>query len=478
MKSAAWLFSGTMIGRALRAFILIYSARVLGADSWGAFSLGLSLSAVFTILSDMGVNAVLVKEGVKSDDARRRHFASAFLIKFPVLAVFAAAASLIILIYSLRIPGIMPLLPFIILIFTFDSLRDLVSSLARSFERMDLDAKGQIFTNAAIVAVSLIALRFSPSALSVIASYAAGTLLGLLFVSIPLRREFAGLLSRWNWRLVKEMVTSAWPFGLVSLMGVVAVNTDALIVGLMRDAVSVGLYSAALRPIQFLYVIPAALASAIFPSLARLSDEKSEFRRLLSSGIRSAYLFALPLAIGGFITARGAINLLYGPEYLSGAPSFAILSLTFLFVFPSLFITNALFARNLKGKTFLVYSAIGIFGNAALDVVFINIWGIAGSAFATLIIQGILFFYGSRKLRDDLDFSVFSGASKIFVSSAAMGLVAAILTLSGAHVLITIAISGAVYLLSLIALREPTLKEISRPLLRKIGLSPEWQGEQ
>ena len=469
-----------MISRTLRAFILIYSARVLGADSFGIFSLGISLAAVFTILSDMGINAVLVKEGVKSDDTRHRHFASAFLVKFPLLAIFSVISAIIAFIYANRIPEVIPTLPFIIAVFAFDSLRDLIGSLARSLDRMDLDAKGQVVTNIAIVAFALAALKLSPSALSLIAGYSAGTFLGLTLMIVALRKEFVGILSGYSWSLMKEMIRSAWPFGLVSLMGVVAINTDALIIGLVRDAASVGLYSAVIRPTQFLYIIPAALASAVFPSLAKISGNKNkdEFRGIFKAAINSGYLFAFPLAIGGFITADKMMNLLYGPEYAPAIASFAVLSLTFLFVFPSLFITNALFARNLKGKTFVIYSLIGIFGNALLDVALIRVWGITGSAIATLIIQGILFLYGAQKLREDMNISVVSDVWKIALSASAMGVVAFVLSALNTHLLVIIAISGIVYLSLLMALAEPTLRFISRPLLRKIGLAPEWQGEQ
>ena len=37
-KNTFWLFSGQLISRLLRAAIVIYAARVLGASSWGAFS--------------------------------------------------------------------------------------------------------------------------------------------------------------------------------------------------------------------------------------------------------------------------------------------------------------------------------------------------------------------------------------------------------------------------------------------------------
>ncbi|MEK7590294.1 MAG: oligosaccharide flippase family protein, partial [Patescibacteria group bacterium] len=60
-KNTFWLFSGQMIGRLLRAAIVIYAARVLGAASWGAFSYALGIAAFLTIFSDIGINALITK---------------------------------------------------------------------------------------------------------------------------------------------------------------------------------------------------------------------------------------------------------------------------------------------------------------------------------------------------------------------------------------------------------------------------------
>ena len=61
-KNTFWLFSGQMIGRLLRAAIVIYAARVLGAASWGAFSYALGIAAFLTIFSDIGINALITKQ--------------------------------------------------------------------------------------------------------------------------------------------------------------------------------------------------------------------------------------------------------------------------------------------------------------------------------------------------------------------------------------------------------------------------------
>ena len=478
VKSAAWLFSGTLIGRTLRAFVLMYSARVLGASAFGAFSLALSLSAIFTILSDLGVNSVMVREGVKSDETRKKYFSSSFFLKFPILIVLSIVAVFISSAYSQRMPDLLSILPYMILIFVFDSFRDLLCALARSYERMDLDAKCQIITNFAIVVFCGVSLYFVPSAISVMQGYALGTLIGVSFILFALRKRVGSLINKVSPYFIKEVFLTAWSFGLVALMGVITINTDNLVIGFLMDQTSVGLYSAALKPIQFLYIIPAALSSAVFPSLAMANENMEEFKKVFSLAIRSGYLFAFPLAVGGILTAKSLMVLLYGPEFIGASAAFILLSLTLLFVFPSLFITNALFAGKEKNRIFLTYALIGIFGNTLLDILLINVWGIAGSALATLTIQIILFLYVSYHFKKSFGVKPTKGLSKIVVSSAVMGLSVAGLSAVTSHVLVVVGGGAAVYLGLLILLREETLKQLSLPLLRKIGMSPEWLGEQ
>lgn len=478
VKSAAWLFSGTLIGRTLRAFVLMYSARILGASAFGAFSLALSLSAIFTILSDLGVNSVMVREGVKSDETRKKYFSSSFFLKFPILIILSVVAIFISVAYSQRMPDLLSILPYMILIFIFDSFRDLLCALARSYERMDLDAKCQIITNFAIVVFCGISLYLVPSAVSVMQGYALGTLLGVSFILFALRKQVRGLINKVSPYFIKEVFLTAWSFGLVALMGVITINTDNLVIGFLMDQTSVGLYSGALKPIQFLYIIPAALASAVFPSLSRANENKEEFKKVFSLAIRSGYLFAFPLAVGGVLTAKSLMALLYGPEFISAAPAFILLSLTLLFVFPSLFITNALFASKENNKVFLTFAFVGIFGNTVLDILLIKLWGIAGSAVATLTIQIFLFLYVSYHFKKSFGVKVTKGLSKMVIASAVMGLCVLGLSAVTDHVSLVILGGASIYLGLLVFLKEETLKQLSVPLLRKIGMSPEWLGEQ
>ena len=468
IKNAFWLFSGQAIGRALRAILIVVAARTLGASNWGVFSYALSLSAAFTIFSDIGINALLIREGSRNSGLASKYLSTGLAIKLGLISsltiFFVLAKDFII-----RIPEATVLVPLIIAVFALDSLRDFVSALARSIERMDIEARGQVATNAGIVGFGLLFLVINPSTVSLAMGYVVGVFIGLFTVFLPLKNYFKGLLKEFSHKLIKEIIVSAWPFGLVGLMGVITINTDILVIGTLGSAADVGLYSAAQKPIQLLYLIPSLLAAAFFPTLSREAGEPDKFRSTLEQGIKSAYLFAFPLALGGVFAAKSIIGFLYGAEFITSYPSFALLSLTIFFVYPSLFFTNALFARNSQ-KSFYGYLAIGVIVNIILDVLLIPRFGIAGCAIAR-VVQVALFVYGVIKLKKSLSFRVFPGIGRIAISSLIMVFSVIGLLSLGLHTVVVIIISGAAYFMSLIVLREPVLKQIIAAIRRKPGIT-------
>jgi len=469
IKNAFWLFSGQAVGRILRAILIVVAARVLGVTDWGVFAYAMSLIATFTVLSDIGINALLVRENNRNSKFIRNYLATGLVVK---LSLIFALSVFIVLFQDVivRVPEAAVFIPLIIIIFTLDSLRNFVSALARSLERMDIEAKGQIVTNASIVGFGLLFLSIYPTSSALVLSYVVGTFIGLMAIFIPLKSYFKGLMHEFNRKLVREIIVSAWPFGMVSLMGIIMINTDILVLGAMTSATEVGLYAAAQKPIQLLYLIPSLLVAAFFPTLSREAGEKKQFRDTLEKGLKSVYLFAIPLSIGGALAARSVIGFLYGPEFLLSYLSFALLSLTFLFVFPSSFFTSALFAQN-NQKSFYGYLVIGVLMNIILNIILIPHMGIAGCALATLIVQILLFIYGITMLKKSLSFRVFPNVGRIIVSALVMALVVAFLLFIQAHALIVVGAGFLSYLLMLIVLREPTLAQIIFAIRQKPGIT-------
>ena len=100
VKNTFWLFFGNIFSRLIRAAILIYAARILGAGGWGVFSYALSIAGLFTIFIDFGINAVITRESVRDLSSQQKYFSTALGIKL----VMAAIIGVIIFIFSIILP--------------------------------------------------------------------------------------------------------------------------------------------------------------------------------------------------------------------------------------------------------------------------------------------------------------------------------------------------------------------------------------
>lgn len=389
LKNTFWLFVGQIVSRLLRAAIVIYAARVLGVSSWGAFSYALGVVTFLTVFSDIGVNGLITREGSRDPAQQKAYLGSALLVKLLLLLV-VTGVTLLIFPHLSNIKEATLLMPILIFVFAADTLRDLGSALSRALQKMQIEALLGILTNAAIVGLGFLFLSLSPSSTSLAFAYALGSVVGLVGLIVVLSKHIRPMLAHVNFRLAWPILKTAWPFGLMGMLGVIMLNTDIIMVGWMRGAEEVGYYSAAQKLLQLLYVLPGLFASSMFPLLARLvTVSSSQARLLLERTISLSILIAIPIALVGIILGKPIIGLLFGAEYLPAVRTFQILMVTVLFTYPSILIGNAIFAYDLQ-RYFVRFVLLATFGNIGFNFLLIPRFGIQGAAMATLLTQIIV----------------------------------------------------------------------------------------
>lgn len=461
-KNAFWLAIANIGGRLTRALIIVYAARVLGAAGWGVFSYGITLVAFLTIFIDIGIDSILTRESAKaSGDVVRQNqiistsfFIRIFLLVLGVLVVVFIAPKFA------SLPGVARLLNMMAAILVFDTLRNFGFSLIRSREKMELEAALYFITNIAIVAFGFGALYLRPTVMSFTLSYAVGTAFGLAATLYVLRKDAIKALFNFSKPLVKEILSSAWPFAISGVLGLLLLNADILIIGWFRSAADVGFYSAAVRIIQLLYIFAGTVAQSSLPIFSRfIKEDKSRIKAALQKILRFALSFSLPVAFCGIAGGGAIINFLFGKEYAPATLSFQILLMTLAFSFVAVIFNNVIFAYN-KQKILIVYGAIGGFLNVGLDFLLIPKFGINGSAVATLIssivADSYLWFIAWRIVGFDLNLKI----GKIFLSALGSSIFLYAILKLGIHIIIAIPITGIVYLVALYYFKEPLFKEL------------------
>lgn len=457
-KNTFWLFFGQIGGRVLRAILIIFAARVLGPESWGAFSYATTLAVFLLLLSDIGVSAIVTRESARNPELSHQYFSTAFFLKISFLLV---GVSFLIFGGPLitNIPEARSLLPLIAILLIFDSIRNFGFTISRAMEKMQWEAINEIATNFLIIIAGFYFLTTAPSSAGLTLAYVLGTGLGMIFTIILLKDYFKNIFTHFQYRLIRPIISSSLPFALASFLGAIMINTDLIMLGWLRSPAEVGFYSAAQKPIQVLYTLASLFAVSLFPVLTKFAAEKERSKKLLENSIITSLFFALPITFNGLILSQPLINLLFGSEYAPANAAFQILILTLPIIFSSVIISNSLLAHDQQNK-FIWFSALGAIGNVVFNFLLIPILGILGCALSTLITQIIANSFIWKKMKETVNFSIVKKTLKIVAASIVSAAAALLLNNSNIPVLINIPIIIVIYWGLLIAFKEKLIKEI------------------
>ncbi len=456
-KNTAWLAVGQITSRLLRAVIIIYAARILGAGSYGAFSYALSLIGLFAIFSDLGLTSLVTREVSRNEEQSRGYIRTSLALK---LVLVSLSTVLILFVGPLitKIPEAKTLLPIAAFLLAFDSMRDFLFALIRARQKMELEAIITIVTNVVMVALAFVVLFLAPGSKALMATYMVSSAIGFCIALIIVSKNFYRYNSTVVKTTLKSILKDAWPFALLGLLSGVMVSMDTLMLGWLRTASDVGLYGAAQRPVLLLYALPALFATSLFPLFSKYANvDKARFRNILELGISSSFLLVLPLTVGGIIIAKDFMLLLYGTEFVGAASAFTILLCTLPIVFPAFIISDAIVAYN-KQRTFFLWSAIGVVGDIALNLLLIPKYGIVGAAISTVGAQALVNIIIWYKLKRLNDFSILHRLPRVIVATLIMGVVTFIGTTFNLPVLATIGFSIIVFVFVLYVLKEPLLQ--------------------
>jgi O-antigen/teichoic acid export membrane protein len=250
------------------------------------------------------------------------------------------------------------------------------------------------------------------------------------------------------------------------LLATIFFRVDVMLLKPIKGDTVVGYYSAALKYVDGLLIIPQYFTQAIFPLMSRYAaTSRDSLMRAYVLSLRLLLIVALPIAAGTPFIARGLILVLGGSEYL---PDSAIALQIIIWFLPFSFVNSvtqyvliAIDQQRFLTKAFLVGVTFNIVANLAV----IPAFSYQGAAVVTILSELALlipFYYAIRKHLGPLPW--LSIVWQPAIAAAAMGITLWLLRTLFWPLLIPI--GGAVYLVLLALLggfRQPDMD-----LLRKL----------
>ena len=317
-------------------------SRAMPVEDYGHFAFGLALATIVAVAAGLGQQTAILRVWSEEQVRGRNDLATTALRTGSALTLggsLAVALLLMLTIWLVRtFTGIggesylyasaALILPLALAEFQSSALRA-QGSVWTALAPRDLLWRMALPAAAVLLAVAGITLS-GPGALLL----AAGLLLIALLVQFAWARirnyrlspGFAGLQTYWR----ERGTMSRW-FLFGALVDTAALNADTLVVGLLLDPESAGIYFNAFRTAGLMTLFTYAATLVIAPMLARAyhAGNMREAQAITLGSAWSGFLFSL-VAFAGFILFGRQILSIFGAEYAGGWPVLAVLSIGLL----------------------------------------------------------------------------------------------------------------------------------------------------
>ncbi len=126
---------------------------------------------------------------------------------------------------------------------------------------------------------------------------------------------------------LRDFAHLAFYVSLAEAAGTIIYAMDRVILGLFRNAATVGLYEGPVRAHNVVRALNAAVTTTVLPSASRYVGEgdKRRLAELLVRGVRYTLALAVPITVTGMVLAPQILEVWLGPEFREAGLAMAIL---------------------------------------------------------------------------------------------------------------------------------------------------------
>ncbi|NJM19372.1 MAG: flippase [Richelia sp. RM2_1_2] len=383
--NTVWLFLDRILRMGVGLFISVWIARYLGVQQFGIFNYATAFFALFSTLSTLGLDAIVVRSIVHEPENREQILGTAFWLKLigGVGCLLLAFCSIFILRHDDKLT--------IELVVVLSSV-----GIFKSFDTIDFWFQSQVQSkytvvakNTAFIIVTLLKLALITMKAPLIAFAWAGLVeVALGAVGLILAYKVNGhsiWLWCWSFPLAKSLLKESYPLILSGFAIMIYVKTDQIMLGQMLGDKAVGIYSAATSISEVWYFVPTVIVSSVTPSIfAQKKVSEALYYRKLEQLLHLLGLLSIFIAVPISLLSAIIITMIFGSSYAEAAIILRIHIWACIFVFMGVGASPWFISEGLTQLSFR-RTLIGSILNVFLNIFLIPRYAGLGAAIATVI---------------------------------------------------------------------------------------------
>lgn len=459
LRNTVVVLSAKVVARLIALVTVLYMIRRLGTDHYGTFTVLINLTAIVSVVLDLGFNVLFVREGARHQAEIQRYLRNVMSVRLLMsVAGFLLLAALVypIGLSDLLVPG------FLLMVLT--SYATLLRNGLYAVQQLGYEAVAVVLESLVLLALVLYGGRTQQGVSYFVWAYAAQygvscayfvAVLGLKRIAVPGWRFEVVLLREWFWK--------GLPFALTFVLTILYFRIDQPLIFVIRSETESALYGAAYKPIESLLFLPITFLSVVFPVLAVYHRERpKEMIDAVSRFYKALFLMGCPIAIGIFVLAHPLTPLLLGQQFVRSEPALRVLALALGIAFVNNAFIGALNASD-RQASFTWAAGWSLVANVALNLTLIPLFGYQGASWATVATELVLGVAGWILVSRHVGrLPVLPLSWRVLLAGLIMGVaIYPLSSLGGAAVLLPIVAGALVYGVALLLLRAVTRDEIT-----------------
>src|SRR5438477_7978301 len=459
LRNTALVLSAKVVARLIALVTVLYMIRRLGPGHYGSFTVLINLTAIVSVVLDLGFNVLFVREGARHQAEIQRYLRNVMSLRLlmSVLAFVLLAALVIPLgLGDLLVPG------FLLMVLT--SYASLLRNGLYAVQQLGYEAIAVVLESAVLLGLVVYGGRTQQGVGYFVWAYAAQYAFSCVYFLVVLAaKTFA--LPGWRFEpaLIRSWFWKGLPFALTFVLTILYFRIDQPVLYVIRGETESALYGAAYKPIESLLFLPITFLSVVFPVLAVYHRERPhEMIQAVNNFYKALLLMGCPVSIGIVVLAHPLTPLLLGHQFDASEPALRVLALTLGVAFVNNAFIGALNASDHQAS-FTWAAAWSLVANLALNLTLIPLFGYQGASWATVATELVLAIAAwTLTARHVGRVPVVSISWRVLLAGLVMG--AAIYPLSGlggVEVAIPIAAGAVVYAIAVLLLRAVTKDEIT-----------------
>ena len=453
------MLTAKVIARLIALVTVLYMIRRLGPASYGSFTVLVNLTAIVSVVLDLGFNVLFVREGARNHSQIQRYLRNVMSLRLVMSAVSLVLLVALVIplgLGNLLVPG------FVLMVLT--SYSTLLRNGLYAVQQLGYEAIGVILESLILLALVLYGGTSHQGVAYYVWAYAAQYAFSCVYFTIVLAvKRIAVIGWRFETPFLREWFWKGLPFALTFVLTILYFRIDQPLVYALRSPTDAGLYGAAYKPIESLLFVPITFLSVVFPVLSVYFRERpKEMLDAVSRFYKALLLMGWPMSIGIFVLADGLTPLLLGHDYARSAPALRILALALGFAFVNNTFIGALNASD-RQSSFTWAAGWSLVANLALNLTLIPLFGYLGASWATVLTEVVLGIAGwIFTARYVGRVPVLALSARVVLAGLVMGAaIAPISNVEGFWVAIPIVVGVVVYAAAVLLLRALDGEEIA-----------------